>query len=662
VGPARLAIVRALMSRRLVPLALALGLAAAACAQAPVAPQLGSGPGFVAQVVDPLNDAGRYPSVVVVDGRPVVAYFAFEEQVPEGSLPETRPVTAPSLPGVMLATEQDGVWSRGAIAIAEQIPNVQVAFNPAFERSVGRLTPESVTGLQLVADGTGGLHAVWGSADGVFYATGTADPASSTQWTVERVTRTPGLGPSLALDGTGMPWISYLTSTSTEAAVEVVTMDGGGWRTERVAGVTGCATCRTAMLASPDGPAVAYADGGTVRVATRSDRGRWDAVEVEGGGAQGLAGTVTSDGIALSYFAGDEVHVATGPVGGPFATATVAPVGPGSAEADGAGTSIAADDAGTLWVAWTDADAGVAMASGDGATFSSVDAGTAALGGTMPSVATTPDGATRYTAWYDSGPQDLMLGTLGDLTGLAIANPSPTPTEVAQPSAPPTQECTPVVDGKVTVVAEGIAFTDGVCIQAPAGEPFTIVFDNRDANVPHNVRVYTGPQTGGDVLFEGDIITGPSQIEYEIPALDPGEYAYDCSVHPNMIGKILVGEAGGATGPTGATGATGATGPTAPLGGQELTTTVVAQNIAFDTQTIVLPANTEHTITFDNRDAGVQHNIAIYTDSSLSKELFNGELITGPATTTYTIPPLPPGRYYFLCVVHPMMNGTVIVR
>ncbi len=651
------------MSRRLLAFALVLGLAAVACAQTPVAPQLGSGPGFLAQVVDPLNDAGRYPSVTVVDGRPVIAYFAFEEPAPEGSLPETRPVTAPSLPGVMLAAEQDGVWTRGAIAIAEQIPNVQVAFNPAFAKPVGRLTAESVTGLQLVADASGTLHAVWGSADGIFYATGTADPASATQWTVERVTRTPGLGPSLAVDEMGMPWISYLTSTSTQASVEVASMEGGVWRTERVAEVAGCATCRTAMLVTGDGPAVAFAEAVTVRVATRSDRGRWDAVEVEGGGAQGLSGVVTPSGVALAYHVGEEVHVATGPTGGPFRTGTVAPVGAGAADAAGAGTSIASDDAGTLWVAWTDGEAGVAMATGDGTTFSPVDTGSAALGGAMPSVATTPDGATRFAAWYDPGPQDLMLGTLGDLTGLAIARPSPTPTGVVQPSPPPTQECTPVVDGKVTVVAEGIAFTDGICIRAPAGEPFTILFDNRDAGVQHNVQVFSGPETSGDTLFQGEIITGPSQIEYRIPALDAGEYAYNCVIHPTtMIGKILVGEAGGATGPTGATGATGPTGPTGGGGGQALTTTVVAQNIAFDTQTIVLPANTEHAITFDNRDAGVQHNIAIYTDSSLAEQLFSGELITGPATTTYTIPPLPPGEYYFLCIVHPMMNGTVLVR
>jgi plastocyanin len=27
----------------------------------------------------------------------------------------------------------------------------------------------------------------------------------------------------------------------------------------------------------------------------------------------------------------------------------------------------------------------------------------------------------------------------------------------------------------------------------------------------------------------------------------------------------------------------------------------------------------------------------------------------------YEIPPLPPGEYYFLCIVHPDMNGTVVV-
>ena len=38
-----------------------------------------------------------------------------------------------------------------------------------------------------------------------------------------------------------------------------------------------------------------------------------------------------------------------------------------------------------------------------------------------------------------------------------------------------------------------------------------------------------------------------------------------------------------------------------------------------------------------------------------------GELITGPDEIQYEIPALDAGEYYFLCIVHPTMNGTVVV-
>jgi plastocyanin len=89
--------------------------------------------------------------------------------------------------------------------------------------------------------------------------------------------------------------------------------------------------------------------------------------------------------------------------------------------------------------------------------------------------------------------------------------------------------------------------------------------------------------------------------------------------------------------------------------------TVVAQNIAFDTAQIDLPADAPTTITFDNRDAGMQHNIAIYNDSSLAENLFTGDIVTGPATAEYQVPGLPAGEYYFHCDVHPNMSGSVVV-
>ncbi len=640
------------MSRRLLPLALVLGVSAAACAKAPVAPGFGSGPSFVPSVVDPLNDAGRYPSVVVVDGRPLVAYFSFAEEVPEGSFPQTRPIGSPSLPGVMLATVQDGIWTRGAIAIEKKINNVEVAFNPAFEESVGALTPVSVTGLQLVADAAGGLHAVWGSGDGVFYASGSADPSSSTQWTVEQVAVSPPYGPSLAVDADGNPWIAYATATSGSDVV-LATKDGPDWTSSVVGSGAGCPGCRTAIAVSGDGaPVVAWGDGANTYAGV-AGTDTWQTVE-RGGTGVGLAAAAAPDGsVVLTYETDAQVHAATGNGRGTWRIATVAELAATETAPPAAAlaTGVAADDAGALTVAWYDAAGGgvaAAVSSADG-TFSPIELGLT-QGAQGPSVATTGDGASRFIAWFESGPQDLVLGAYGDAGVLAIAEPSPTPTEFVPPTgAPPTQECAPVVDGKVTVVAVGIAFTDGSCIDAPAGEPFTIVFDNQDAGVQHNVQVFAGTEPSGDTLFQGEIITGPLQIEYQIPALDAGEYAYDCVVHPTMVGTIKVG-GGGSTGVTGATGATGSM------------VMVTAQGIAFDTSTITLAADAENTIMFNNQDAGVQHNIAIYSDPSMTDEPFNGELITGVTSVEYTIPALPAGEYYFVCIAHPNMNGTVVVE
>jgi plastocyanin len=41
--------------------------------------------------------------------------------------------------------------------------------------------------------------------------------------------------------------------------------------------------------------------------------------------------------------------------------------------------------------------------------------------------------------------------------------------------------------------------------------------------------------------------------------------------------------------------------------------------------------------------------------------LFRGDLIAGPATVTYHVGPLPAGRYFFHCDVHPQMKGAVRV-
>ncbi len=140
-------------------------------------------------------------------------------------------------------------------------------------------------------------------------------------------------------------------------------------------------------------------------------------------------------------------------------------------------------------------------------------------------------------------------------------------------------------------------------------------------------------------------------------------------------GLVVIGNASAATTPTGtvtgtatATGTGGATGTTtgsatatAAAGATQVTLT--AKNVAFDKNTITVPAGSKVTMTFVNNDSGVPHNFALYTDSSAATSIFKGTVVTGPSTTTYTFTaPGTAGTYFFRCDVHPeTMTGSFIV-
>jgi plastocyanin len=665
------------MTRKLLPLAFVLVLAAAACSEPP-SPEIefGSGQRFVPFVADPLNNAGVDPSVIVnADGLPVIAYFGFEEQTEEGELPAVRPVTAPTLPGVLMTTASpDGVWTRGAIAMQAQIPNVSIAFAPGVDESVADLSAETVTGLQVVVDGET-VHAVWGSADGLFYAKGSIDPSSTTQYVIQKVSSTPPVGPSIAVVN-GSPWIAYSTSTSAQASIELATQSGGAWSSASIADAAGCETCRTAIVPNGGSAAVAYTDGGNgVFVATNDGENGWVSFSASRAGGQGLSAAARADGVGLAYYDGTKVVVAVGAATGPFQTTNVAPVTDATPTAPGSGTSLAVDESGTAWLGWMDSATGLGFASSGsgGAKFTAIDTGSDTAGGQMPSVNVSQDGQNAYLAWYDPENQDLLIGAYGDLQDLALAVPSPIPSGTPAPPSGGTGsgECTQVVDGVLHITAQNIAF-DTSCVQAPDGVPFDIEFDNEDAGTQHNIAIYPSADDLTNALFRGDLVTGQDTVTYSVDALDAGTYYFQCDVHPTMNGTFNVGASGstgstgstgatGATGGTGSTGSTGSTGPTGSTGGGA-TATVTALGIAFDTSSITLPANTPSTIEFDNQDAQVQHNIAIYTDDTLAENLFRGDLVTGPATVTYDVPALEAGEYYFHCDVHPNMFGTVTVQ
>ena len=90
---------------------------------------------------------------------------------------------------------------------------------------------------------------------------------------------------------------------------------------------------------------------------------------------------------------------------------------------------------------------------------------------------------------------------------------------------------------------------------------------------------------------------------------------------------------------------------------------LTARNMAFDKTTFTVPAGAMVALTFINDDAGVQHNFALYTDSSAATPIFRGGIVTGQITTVYTFTaPATPGTYFFRCDVHPTtMTGTFVV-
>ena len=76
-------------------------------------------------------------------------------------------------------------------------------------------------------------------------------------------------------------------------------------------------------------------------------------------------------------------------------------------------------------------------------------------------------------------------------------------------------------------------------IVLPAGEEAEIAFANEDASsIQHNIAIYESE--GGKELFPGEVIPGGQSVTYSVPALDKGEFYFQCDVHPGMNGAVVV--------------------------------------------------------------------------------------------------------------------------
>jgi len=103
---------------------------------------------------------------------------------------------------------------------------------------------------------------------------------------------------------------------------------------------------------------------------------------------------------------------------------------------------------------------------------------------------------------------------------------APVPSSSYQATLPPAD---------VALAAQNVTFVQRT-LTAPAGRPFTVAFDNRDA-VPHNLEVR---DAAGKTLFLGTVVTGPTIVVYDVPSLSAGQYPFVCTVHPGMTGTLTV--------------------------------------------------------------------------------------------------------------------------
>jgi mono/diheme cytochrome c family protein/plastocyanin len=130
-----------------------------------------------------------------------------------------------------------------------------------------------------------------------------------------------------------------------------------------------------------------------------------------------------------------------------------------------------------------------------------------------------PPGATPYPdCWADE---------FASPSGSPAPGPSASAGASAAPSGPPS-------DVVIEIAALNIAFsTDSLSV--PADTPFTLRFDNQDANIQHNVEIKDSANAS---VYKGEIFAGVAQRDYAVPALAAGSYPFICTVHPNMTGTL----------------------------------------------------------------------------------------------------------------------------
>jgi plastocyanin len=117
---------------------------------------------------------------------------------------------------------------------------------------------------------------------------------------------------------------------------------------------------------------------------------------------------------------------------------------------------------------------------------------------------------------------------------------TPTPTPSGGEPTPMPTDTAGGAGGTYTIVSIGVKF-DLTSLEVEANKTFKIVHDNQDAGIPHNVAIHEGSASAvGKELWQGAIFPGIATQTYDVPAFAAGNYSFICTVHPNMVGDLVV--------------------------------------------------------------------------------------------------------------------------
>ena len=85
-----------------------------------------------------------------------------------------------------------------------------------------------------------------------------------------------------------------------------------------------------------------------------------------------------------------------------------------------------------------------------------------------------------------------------------------------------------------------------------------------------------------------------------------------------------------------------------------------AEDLAFDASVIQAPAGAAFTISFTNNDSA-PHNVSVYTEEG-GDQIATSDPVNEGETLEVEVPAQDAGEYFFVCDIHPDMNGTIVVE